>query len=1403
MDETDHIIGVQEFQITSDDEGNAHHYQSAVSALQESKIRTLLEKVLNQYSSPDNIYRFKQIELNLGAIHPHDFDTELLLRLEEQLIQFFKSNIRPDGNLRMGEKIVLSNQKLEQLEHFLINGFFQWNSTSSITPQKIFHELIPEAPDKLTELLKKQGKKQVVRKRMILQFPEKSLEKIVTHVAKTEGEYIITYKRNMLDHHGKTKFIDTGYSTFRNAVWEVILAYLFESTNSYYNKKTFLQFLIRKIALKYNLTYQTLLEVISKGVDFENETSRIPEFRKLVAELSHEEQTKSSFIQNDYTAHKSILDLIQELTLFLTNETSTYTSPFYSQKEFELALKNLMQNPNAITQKHITKWLSNPKIRKRLFKTLSPYSISVLLEIGAKNRSIAISSFLEAIEKEKHVLHSECKSLLQKIIKHKAQLLFLSISESDDTEFILHFLNTIKKELDFIDNAIFSLFIEMEKKLFPPYQKIIQKFLQQHPKQIALQQKRNKRDLHIIEFSEELYQFMSTNGVHLWVDWLASHTSTWSKKSKFPTLLLLQGIQLKLEERFTAPEIVMFISDEIKNLESASETAHSFQPVKNTFIHPSIINLITKELIGIKPLLFSEWSPQVLALFQKISIQYKISFPTLFNTFLSRAKNQSGRQSYLALLQLKSSEGYRIAVKSIKKQETKTIFSNNISYIFQTGKWPWWATNYGKEQFNQEFKKLWAIPSEQKILIKALKKNSVIKNYTSFFDIENMHILWEKLDSSTTKNFSTAFIHIHSLLHQNLLPISSISTTNLKKFEQEVFVFFTTAPSSKKNIVTLLQSWLDNTFIIQNTSTRNLWIQSLNIIAKKSNAGVKKHIQSWIKDLNNVTSDSSPKSENSVVRLFLTNYFTEINIEKNTQPALKQLEQISLQQPHIFNQWIQQSEFRTHLIQQLKNSDIVHLAHLKLNDIQQQFLNDSLYVMDNIQRLLSPSASKQIRLQFYNQVFLQIGSNNINHWTVEKWATMIYNLLIPFKPSQKISEFLHQTDFIDAKKTNLLLIQNIRKIQKSDAPPLATNPPFSADAFLEQLKNTKPMDAGQEVVLLLTQLFKTHLDLLKEVQFREQIIKLTDRQILDVAIKDSLSVTQKEHFSAVLAFIHKIPVTTAEFKKIDTHFYHLLLLKLSSSGFTSWSLDHWGKLLQYVLEKVLGKVKSQTLLLTEKEKLMSTTAHISNTNFKLINHMQNKFQSTPEPSQENSHSEEQDYRKLGEKESRQYLNPIFVDYSGLILLAPYLGILFEKCGLVKNSAFIDSQSQCRAVHLLDYAATGSVGKEEHQLVLHKVLCGMNISDPIELLSDLTTQEKEIIESLLYSVTQQWNALKNTSIDSLRSSFLIRTGKLEEDEDAFHLKVEQKAFDMLLDQVPWNITQIKLSWMDKILLVEWR
>ena len=164
---------------------------------------------------------------------------------------------------------------------------------------------------------------------------------------------------------------------------------------------------------------------------------------------------------------------------------------------------------------------------------------------------------------------------------------------------------------------------------------------------------------------------------------------------------------------------------------------------------------------------------------------------------------------------------------------------------------------------------------------------------------------------------------------------------------------------------------------------------------------------------------------------------------------------------------------------------------------------------------------------------------------------------------------------------------------------------------------------------------------------------------------------------------------------------------------------------------------------------------------------------------------------------------VYVTNAGIVLAAPYLPRLFELLELTEKSAFRDQEAQLRAVHLLQYLVNEQSASPEYRLFLNKLLCGVRTDQPVSREISLSGQEKELIHGLLQGMIENWKALGNTSVAGLRESFLQRQGRLQLRDDTWHLRVESKAFDMLLDQLPWGFKTIKYPWMERLIQVEWR
>ncbi len=164
---------------------------------------------------------------------------------------------------------------------------------------------------------------------------------------------------------------------------------------------------------------------------------------------------------------------------------------------------------------------------------------------------------------------------------------------------------------------------------------------------------------------------------------------------------------------------------------------------------------------------------------------------------------------------------------------------------------------------------------------------------------------------------------------------------------------------------------------------------------------------------------------------------------------------------------------------------------------------------------------------------------------------------------------------------------------------------------------------------------------------------------------------------------------------------------------------------------------------------------------------------------------------------------IYLDLAGLVIIHPFIVEFFAALELTKNNRFINEASLHKAVHLLGYIATGDTEIEEQLLILPKLLCGMELTEPIEKEIIISDKEKHEVTELLSTVITYWNAIKNTSPDGLRGSFLLRSGKLSPREGGWQLDVEQKTWDILLGKLPWGISIIKLPWMPEILFVNWQ
>ncbi|WP_342375410.1 contractile injection system tape measure protein [Myxococcus stipitatus] len=163
-----------------------------------------------------------------------------------------------------------------------------------------------------------------------------------------------------------------------------------------------------------------------------------------------------------------------------------------------------------------------------------------------------------------------------------------------------------------------------------------------------------------------------------------------------------------------------------------------------------------------------------------------------------------------------------------------------------------------------------------------------------------------------------------------------------------------------------------------------------------------------------------------------------------------------------------------------------------------------------------------------------------------------------------------------------------------------------------------------------------------------------------------------------------------------------------------------------------------------------------------------------------------------------------VSHAGLLLLHPYLSRFFESTGVKEaKRPELPADKLPRAAALLHLLAMGEAEVHEFELDFIKLLLGLKLDAHLPVSSGLLRpSDHEEADALVQAVIEHWKALKNTSVQGLRGSFLRRRGFVREQEHGLLLRVESQAFDVLLGAIPWGIGTVKLPWMRQPIFTEW-
>ena len=185
--------------------------------------------------------------------------------------------------------------------------------------------------------------------------------------------------------------------------------------------------------------------------------------------------------------------------------------------------------------------------------------------------------------------------------------------------------------------------------------------------------------------------------------------------------------------------------------------------------------------------------------------------------------------------------------------------------------------------------------------------------------------------------------------------------------------------------------------------------------------------------------------------------------------------------------------------------------------------------------------------------------------------------------------------------------------------------------------------------------------------------------------------------------------------------------------------------------------------------------------------------------------------KVSENEVAELEESVQPDYipvanAGLCLFAPWIIRLFGMLDLLAEDRkdLKDMDARIRAIFILQRLVTAEQREyKESDLAFNRLLVACPFNIPLPKSLELTGKEIETVESMLVGVKANWPKMANTSVGGFQRSFIERDGQLEQQEGKWVLTVENKAYDILLDSLPWSYKMIRLPWLKKPISVSWR
>jgi len=362
-----HIIDRQVFEVEFFSREEAPRIQDRLSKLFNEKIIFLMEKLFDRLVLPDEYFNISSLTINIGKFSEDWEEEELAYRIieaiEQELAQLLARQFKNQSYITGKNKLLNGNKSLQLLDHFLHHGSLPWWAPAGENPNwsALMAELFISSKSDLSAAILNSGKLSSIRSRLVYQFDNPAIYLVLKLIEPDHAEYIKAFHTDLAKQQLEKQLVKSNFYSFEKSVWEFILDYLFIENQSFFNKLSFVEATIIRLAAHYNLSYEQVLQLFTKAIPIATRTVT-PDLPDLLLILSAKHSHNL-----DQTSNEKALDLFN---FYLQNGHLPWWSTEISDLNFDSLFKKLVTSAPDLAVKLIRHAGTSDVARARLLKIL-------------------------------------------------------------------------------------------------------------------------------------------------------------------------------------------------------------------------------------------------------------------------------------------------------------------------------------------------------------------------------------------------------------------------------------------------------------------------------------------------------------------------------------------------------------------------------------------------------------------------------------------------------------------------------------------------------------------------------------------------------------------------------------------------------------------------------------------------------------------------------------------------------------------------------------------------------------------------------------------------------------------------------------------------------------------------